>query len=54
MIAAVNIVNLMSYQGWEWRKISASGTLIPLPVFIISMPMRKFLVQGMTTGVAKG
>lgn len=54
MTAPVQVVNFMNYQGWEWGKIAASGTLILLPVFIFSMLMRKFLVQGMTAGAVKG
>lgn len=54
MTAPVQVVNFMNYQGWEWGKIAASGTLILLPVFIFSLAMRKYLVQGMTAGAVKG
>jgi multiple sugar transport system permease protein len=54
MTAPVQVVNFMNYQGWEWGKIAACGTLILLPVFIFSMLMRRFLVQGMTAGAVKG
>ncbi len=54
MTAPVEVVNFMNYQGWEWGKIAASGTLILLPVFAFSLLMRRFLVQGMTAGAVKG
>jgi multiple sugar transport system permease protein len=54
MTAPVEVVNFMNYQGWEWGKIAACGTLILLPVFVFSVLMRRFLVQGMTAGAVKG
>ncbi len=54
MTAPVQVVNFMNYQGWEWGKIAASGTLILLPVFVFSLLMRRFLVHGMTAGAVKG
>lgn len=54
MTAPVQVVNYMNYQGWEWGKIAASGTLILLPVFVFSLLMRRFLVHGMTAGAVKG
>ena len=52
--APVEVVNFMNYQGWEWGKIAAGGILILLPVFVFSVLMRRFLVQGMTAGAIKG
>ncbi|MDE2200178.1 MAG: carbohydrate ABC transporter permease [Rhodospirillales bacterium] len=54
MTAPVEVVNFMNYQGWDWGKIAASGTLILLPVFVFSLLMRRFLVHGMTAGAVKG
>jgi multiple sugar transport system permease protein len=54
MTAPVAVVNFMNYEGWEWGKIAAGGTMVMLPVLIFSMLMRKFLIHGMTTGAVKG
>jgi multiple sugar transport system permease protein len=54
MTAPVAVVNFMNYEGWEWGKIAAGGTMVMLPVLIFSVLVRKFLIQGMTTGAIKG
>jgi len=54
MTAPVAVVNFMNYEGWEWGKIAAGGTMVMLPVLIFSILVRKFLIQGMTTGAVKG
>jgi multiple sugar transport system permease protein len=54
MTAPVAVVNFMNYEGWEWGKIAAGGTMVMLPVLIASVLVRKFLIQGMTAGAVKG
>ncbi|MEM7042520.1 MAG: carbohydrate ABC transporter permease [Pseudomonadota bacterium] len=54
MTAPVAVVNFMNYEGWEWGKIAAGGTMVMLPVLIFSILVRKFLIQGMTAGAIKG
>jgi multiple sugar transport system permease protein len=54
MTAPVAVVNFMNYEGWEWGKIAAGGTMVMLPVLIFSIVVRKFLIQGMTAGALKG
>jgi multiple sugar transport system permease protein len=54
MTAPVEVVNFMNYEGWEWGKIAAGGTLIMMPVLLFSLIMRKYLVAGMTAGAVKG
>jgi len=54
MTAPVAVVNFMNYEGWEWGRIAAGGTMVMLPVLIFSMVVRKFLIQGMTAGAVKG
>ena len=44
----------MNYEGWEWGKIAAGGTMVMLPVLVFSLAVRKFLVRGMTAGAVKG
>lgn len=54
MTAPVAVVNFMQYQGWEWGKITAAGTLVMLPVVIFSLLVRNYLVRGLTAGGLKG
>jgi multiple sugar transport system permease protein len=53
MTAPVAIVNFMQYQGWEWGKIAAGGTLVMLPVVVFSVFVRRYLVHGLTAGGVK-
>ena len=53
MTAPVAIVNFMQYEGWEWGKIAAGGTLVMLPVVAFSIFVRRYLVRGLTTGGLK-
>jgi len=51
MTSPVAVVNFMTYEGWEWGKIAAGGTMVMLPVLSFSVLVRKYLIQGMMTGV---
>jgi len=53
MTAPVAIVNFMQYEGWEWGKIAAGGTLVMLPVVVFSIFVRRYLVRGLTAGGVK-
>ena len=50
MTPPVAIVNFMQYEGWEWGKIAAGGTLVMLPVVVFSVLVRRYLVRGLTAG----
>jgi multiple sugar transport system permease protein len=52
--APVAIVNFMNYEGWEWGKIGAGGTMIMVPVVLFSLLVRRYLVRGLTVGATKG
>jgi len=52
--APVAVVNFMNYEGWEWGKIAAGGTMVMLPVLVFSILVRKFLIRGLTAGAVKG
>jgi multiple sugar transport system permease protein len=54
MTAPVAVVNFMNYEGWEWGRIAAGGTMIMLPVLVFSLAVRKYLVHGLTGGALKG
>jgi multiple sugar transport system permease protein len=51
--APVAIVNFLQYEGWEWTKIAASGTLVMLPVIVFTVLVRTYLVRGLTAGGIK-
>ncbi len=53
MTAPVAIVNFMQYEGWEWGKIAAGGTLVMLPVVVFTFFVRRYLVRGLTAGGVK-
>ncbi len=52
--APVAVVNFMNYEGWEWGKIAAGGSLVMAPVLAFSMLVRRYLVSGLTAGAVKG
>jgi multiple sugar transport system permease protein len=52
--APVAVVNFMNYEGWEWGKIAAGGSLVMAPVLIFSLAVRRYLVSGLTAGAIKG
>jgi multiple sugar transport system permease protein len=51
--APVAIVNFLQYEGWEWSKIAAAGTLVVLPVLIFAVLVRAWLVKGLIAGGLK-
>ena len=54
MTAPVAVVNFMNYEGWEWGRIAAGGTMVMLPVLVFSLVVRRYLVHGLTGGALKG
>jgi multiple sugar transport system permease protein len=52
--APVAVVNFMNYEGWEWGKIAAGGSLVMAPVLIFSLAVRRYLVSGLAAGAVKG
>lgn len=52
--APVAVVNFLNYEGWEWGKIAAGGTMVMLPVLVFSLLVRKYLVPGLTAGAIRG
>lgn len=51
--APVAIVNFLQYEGWEWPKIAAGGTLVMFPVVVFTVLVRRYLVHGLTAGGVK-
>ena len=54
MTAPVAIVNFMNYIGWDWGRITAGSIIVAMPVIAFSLPMRRYLVSGLTAGGVKG
>ena len=54
MTAPVAVVNFMNYEGWQWGKIAAGGTMVMLPVVVFSILVRNYMVRGLTAGAVKG
>ena len=50
---AISILNYMAFEGTEWGKIAAAGILILLPVLILAILIRNYLVQA-SAGAVKG
>ncbi len=48
------IVNFLNYEGWEWGMIACGGTLIMLSVIVFSLPVRRYLIHGLTAGALRG
>jgi multiple sugar transport system permease protein len=54
MTAPVAIVNFMHYAGWDWGRITAGSMIVALPVIAFALPVRRYLVSGLTAGALKG
>ena len=52
--APVAVVNFMNYEGWEWGRIAAGGSLVMAPVLVFSLLVRRYLISGLTAGAVKG
>lgn len=52
--APVAVVNFLNYEGWEWGRIAAGGTMVMLPVLVFSIIVRKFPISGLSAGAVKG
>lgn len=53
MTAPVAIVNFMNYAGWDWGRITAGSIIVALPVVAFSVPVRRYLISGLTAGAVK-
>lgn len=49
----VGLLSTNSATGIRWEQMSAAGMLVMVPVFIMSMFIRKHFIQGMTMGAVK-
>lgn len=49
----VGLVNLIGMGGTPWERLAAAGLLVMVPVFLISLSIRRYFVEGMTMGAVK-
>jgi multiple sugar transport system permease protein len=44
----------MNYEGWDWGKIAAGGTMVMAPVILFALAVRSYLMRGLMSGAVKG
>lgn len=49
----VGLMGLVDTQGIAWEKMAAASLFVMLPVFAISLSIRRYFVQGLTMGAVK-
>ena len=47
------LMSTQNQKGWDWNLMSSIGTLVMLPMFVLSFSIRKHFVQGLTMGGVK-
>jgi ABC-type glycerol-3-phosphate transport system permease component len=50
----IGLLECVTQQGVKWEWMSATGMTVMVPVFIISLLIRKHFVEGLTMGAVKG
>jgi ABC-type glycerol-3-phosphate transport system permease component len=49
----VTITNFITFEGIRWGEIAAASVLVTLPVIVMGICVRKYLITGMTMGAVK-
>lgn len=49
----IGVYNTLSMKGLMWGQLSAGGVLVMVPVFILSLRIRNYFIQGLTMGAVK-
>ncbi len=49
----VGLMSLDSDRGIIWEQMAAAGIIVMIPIFILSVSIRKYFVQGLTMGAVK-
>jgi multiple sugar transport system permease protein len=49
----VGLLNTSTVRGVQWELMSATGIIVMIPIFILSLLIRKYFVQGITMGAVK-
>jgi multiple sugar transport system permease protein len=51
---AVAITRFMGYEGTEWGKLAAAGSIVMLPGIVFGFLIQRYMVSGLTSGAIKG
>lgn len=49
----IGLLSTNSVRGVEWQLMSAGGLIVMVPIFVMSLAIRKHFVQGLTMGAVK-
>ena len=49
----VGLLSTQTHRGVQWEWMSAAGILVMIPIFVLSLFIRKYFVEGMTMGAVK-
>lgn len=49
----VGLLSTQTHRGVQWEWMSAAGLLVMIPIFILSLTIRNYFVEGMTMGAVK-
>ncbi len=49
----VGLMSLLSDRGIIWEQMAAAGIIVMIPIFILSITIRKYFIQGLTMGAVK-
>jgi multiple sugar transport system permease protein len=49
----VGLMGLHTDKGILWEHMAAAGMLIMVPIFILSLPIKEYFVEGLTMGAVK-
>jgi ABC-type glycerol-3-phosphate transport system permease component len=49
----VGLLSTQTHRGVQWEWMSAAGMLVMIPIFVLSLTIRNYFVEGMTMGAVK-
>ena len=49
----VGLLTTQTHRGVQWEWMSAAGILVMIPIFVLSLFIRKYFVEGLTMGAVK-
>lgn len=49
----VGLLSTQTHRGVQWEWMSAAGLLVMVPIFLLSLTIRNYFVEGMTMGAVK-
>jgi multiple sugar transport system permease protein len=49
----VGLMNLNSEKGILWEQMASAGLIVMVPIFILSLSIRKYFIEGITMGAVK-